>query len=161
MLRLSRDSCTVPPKSGSRERALQTFWGQQSPGRSRQWLLYLCVDDVGDVARGEQRHPHVLQQLRQRRLALLLRVLHPVDHRLEHRLLRVHLQTGAQPDQVAAQRWSYCQGAYNVQLLHSFTASKGARDFSYKSLREIPISIVNSLIFFSLNLHLLFLLLLR
>lgn len=140
-----------PSKSRGRERAVSTFSEAAEAGQ------YLGVDDVGDVAGSEQRHPHVLQQLRQRRLPLLLGVLHPVYHCLEHWLLRVHLQTGGT---------SSSAGSVTSELLpwstqrpgcwHCSTASKGAGCFSYKALREIPTSTVNSLTFFPLNLQFFF-----
>lgn len=77
---------SVKTNSSSTGRALNTFSAQQSR-QEQQGPLYLSVNDVSDVARREQWHPHVLQQLRQRRLSLLLGVLHPVYHCLEHRLL--------------------------------------------------------------------------
>lgn len=55
---------------------------------------YLGVDDIGDVAGGEKRHAHILQQLRQRCFPFFFWVLHPVDNCLKNRLFRVHLERG-------------------------------------------------------------------
>lgn len=53
---------------------------------------HLSINDICDVAGGQQRHPDKLQHVRQVRLALFSVVLDPVQHGLKHRLLRVHLR---------------------------------------------------------------------
>lgn len=53
----------------------------------------LGINDIGDVAGGQQRHPNKLEHVGQVGLSLFSVVLDPVQHRFKHGFLRVHLQS--------------------------------------------------------------------